>query len=84
LIKHEDVKAAAGRIAGKVVRTPVVYSDAISRLVEADVWLKLDTLQVTGAFAGGTRALGDDLAFDAMLTMHKIDVAKIEAAVRGA
>jgi threonine dehydratase len=50
LISHQDVKAAADRIAGKVVRTPVIYSDAISRLVGADVWLKLDTLQVTGAF----------------------------------
>jgi threonine dehydratase len=61
LIGHEDVIAAAGRIAGKVVRTPVVYSDAISRLTGADVWLKLDTLQVTGAFkeraAANRRAL---------------------------
>jgi threonine dehydratase len=50
LIGHEEVVAAAGRIAGKVVRTPVIYSDAISRLTGAQVWLKLDTLQVTGAF----------------------------------
>ena len=48
MIDHEEV--AAGRIAGKVVRTPVIHSDAISRLTGADVWLKLDTLQVTGAF----------------------------------
>jgi threonine dehydratase len=45
-----DVEAAAGRIAGKIVRTPMVRNDAISRLTGADVWLKLDTLQVTGAF----------------------------------
>ncbi|MGH6615815.1 threonine ammonia-lyase [Sphingomonas sp.] len=50
MIGFDDVKAAAERIAGKVVRTPVVRSDAISRLTGADVWLKLDTLQVTGAF----------------------------------
>jgi threonine dehydratase len=47
---YQDVVAAAGRIAGKVLRTPTVYSDAISRLTGAEVWLKLDTLQVTGAF----------------------------------
>lgn len=50
MIGFEDVRAAADRIAGRVVRTPVIHSDAISRLTGADVWLKLDTLQVTGAF----------------------------------
>jgi threonine dehydratase len=50
VIDHTDVEAAAARIAGNVLRTPVVYSDAISRLTGAEVWLKLDTLQVTGAF----------------------------------
>ncbi|WP_157215437.1 threonine ammonia-lyase [Flavisphingomonas formosensis] len=50
MIGFEDVGAAAQRIAGKVVRTPAIHSDAISRLTGADVWLKLDTLQVTGAF----------------------------------
>ena len=50
MIGFEDVQAAAWRIAGKVNRTPAVHSDAISRLVGAEVWLKLDTLQVTGAF----------------------------------
>jgi threonine dehydratase len=50
MITLQDVEAAAGRIAGKVVRTPTVYSDAISRATGAEVWLKLDTLQATGAF----------------------------------
>lgn len=50
MITSQDVHAAATRIAGKVIRTPVVHSDAISRITGADVWLKLDTLQVTGAF----------------------------------
>jgi threonine dehydratase len=45
-----EVQAAAERIAGKVVRTPVVPADVISRLTGADVALKLDNLQVTGAF----------------------------------
>jgi threonine dehydratase len=50
MIDHQHVKAAAERIAGKVIRTPVIYSDSLSRIAQADIWLKLDTLQVTGAF----------------------------------
>jgi threonine dehydratase len=50
MIILEDVEQAAERIAGRVLRTPLVRSDAISRLTGADVLLKLDNLQVTGAF----------------------------------
>jgi threonine dehydratase len=50
MIGFEDVSAAARRLVGKVVRTPVIRSDELSRLVGAEVWLKLDTLQATGAF----------------------------------
>lgn len=50
MVSYQDVTAAAERVAGKILRTPVIYSDAISRLVDARVWLKLDTLQATGAF----------------------------------
>lgn len=50
MLNYQDVVAAADRIAGKVLRTPTVYSNPISRLTGAEVWLKLDTLQVTGAF----------------------------------
>jgi len=39
-----DVRAAAARLAGVVVRTPAV------RLPGTDVWLKLESLQRTGAF----------------------------------
>jgi threonine dehydratase len=45
-----DVAAAADRIAGRVLRTPSLPSDAVSRATDADVTLKLDNLQVTGAF----------------------------------
>jgi threonine dehydratase len=45
-----EVQTAAERIAGKVVRTPTIPAEAISRLTGADVSLKLDNLQVTGAF----------------------------------
>src|ERR1700722_4592570 len=45
-----DVQAAPERIAGKLVRTPVLANQAISRATGAEVVLKLDTMQVTGAF----------------------------------
>ena len=45
-----DVEAAAGRIAGRVLRTPALPSEAVSRATGADVVLKLDNLQVVGAF----------------------------------
>jgi len=50
MISLADVQAAAGRIAGRVLRTPAVASCAISRATGADVVLKLDNLQITGAF----------------------------------
>ncbi|HEY8289416.1 MAG TPA: threonine ammonia-lyase [Acetobacteraceae bacterium] len=50
MITLADVQAAAARIAGKVIRTPAVRSAAISRAVGAEVVLKLENLQVTGAF----------------------------------
>jgi threonine dehydratase len=45
-----DVQAAAGRIAGAVRRTPALPAEAVSRAVGAAVVLKLENLQVTGAF----------------------------------
>ncbi|MDE2334090.1 MAG: threonine ammonia-lyase [Rhodospirillales bacterium] len=50
MITLADVRAAAVRIEGRVLRTPAVPCAAISRLVEAEVVLKLDNLQATGAF----------------------------------
>ncbi|WP_419757325.1 threonine ammonia-lyase [Acidisoma sp.] len=45
-----DIEAAANRIAGRVLRTPAVRSDSLSRATGADIVLKLDNLQATGAF----------------------------------
>lgn len=45
-----EVRAAAERIRGAVLRTPTVPSDAVSRAAGRPVLLKLDTLQATGAF----------------------------------
>ena len=45
-----DVRAAAARIQGAVLRTPTLPADAVSRATGARVFLKLDNLQATGAF----------------------------------
>lgn len=45
-----DIEAAAARIAGKVVRTPLVASPSLSRLCGQPVHLKLETRQPIGAF----------------------------------
>ncbi|HXA21437.1 MAG TPA: threonine ammonia-lyase [Acetobacteraceae bacterium] len=50
MLRFADVAAAADRIAGRVLRTPALPSDAVSRATGAEVVLKLDNLQVTGAF----------------------------------
>lgn len=50
MITLADVEAAASRIAGRVIRTPALYSDALSRVTGATVTLKLDNLQAIGAF----------------------------------
>ena len=44
------MRAAAERIRGAVLRTPTIPSDAVSRAAGCRVFLKLDTLQATGAF----------------------------------
>ncbi len=50
MISLADVREAAARIHGRVIRTPALASDAISRATGAQVVLKLDNLQATGAF----------------------------------
>jgi len=50
VLSFADVTAAAERIAGRVLRTPALPSDAVSRATHAEVVLKLENLQVTGAF----------------------------------
>jgi threonine dehydratase len=50
VLRFADVTAAAERIAGRVIRTPALPSAALSHATGAEVVLKLDNLQVTGAF----------------------------------
>lgn len=50
LLTAESVRAAAERLKGRVIVTPTVYSEALSALTKAKVYLKLEHLQHTGAF----------------------------------
>jgi threonine dehydratase len=45
-----DVRDAAARIKGRVMRTPMVRAEKLSALTGADLWLKLEMFQHTGAF----------------------------------
>jgi threonine dehydratase len=45
-----DIRAAAERIRGAVIRTPTIESPAVSHAAGTRVMLKLDNLQATGAF----------------------------------
>ncbi len=46
----DDVRAAAARIAGAIVRTPTLHSQTLSKLTGANVWLKFENLQFTAAY----------------------------------
>ena len=50
MIALQDVQAAAKRIEGAVLRSPFLRSDGLSRLTGAEIYLKYDHLQATGAF----------------------------------
>ena len=69
-----DVAAAASRIAGQVVRTPLVPAHALSRRLGAEVSLKLETLHRTGSFKergalNRLLALSDDERARGVITM---------------
>jgi threonine dehydratase len=49
-VTFADIEAAAGRIKGHAVETPLVESPALNERVGARVLLKLETLQRVGAF----------------------------------
>ena len=46
----EDVRAAAGRLEDRVLRTPVRRSEWLSGLATADVYLKLEVVQPTSSY----------------------------------
>jgi threonine dehydratase len=45
-----DIRTAAERIAGAVVRTPFLKSRTLSEIIGAEVWLKFENLQFTAAY----------------------------------
>ncbi|HEY9348540.1 MAG TPA: hydroxyectoine utilization dehydratase EutB [Inquilinus sp.] len=55
----DTIRAAADRIAGEVVRTPLIRSTSLSDLASAPVFLKLEIRQTTGSFKlrGATNAV---------------------------
>ncbi|MBE7729599.1 threonine ammonia-lyase [Komagataeibacter sp. FXV3] len=50
MITLEDITAAAQRIKGRVLHTPTIPCQTLSRATGADIVLKLDNLQAVGSF----------------------------------
>jgi threonine dehydratase len=46
----DDIRAAAQRIDGAVIRTPMLVSKTLSEVIGAEVWLKFENLQFTAAY----------------------------------
>ncbi|QRZ15208.1 hydroxyectoine utilization dehydratase EutB [Paracoccus methylovorus] len=55
----DDIRAAAGRIRGHVIETPLIRDEALSERLGQPVWLKCEYRQTTGAFKlrGATNAI---------------------------
>ena len=46
----DHVRAAHGRIADAIVRTPMLMSQTLSDIAGAEIWLKFENLQFTAAY----------------------------------
>ena len=46
----DDIRAAARRIEGQVIHTPMLMSRTLSEIIGAEVWLKFENLQFTAAY----------------------------------
>src|SRR5689334_4819546 len=46
----DDIRTAAERIKGAVIRTPMLVSRTLSEIIGAEVWLKFENLQFTAAY----------------------------------
>ncbi|NUS99684.1 MAG: threonine ammonia-lyase [Sphingomonas sp.] len=46
----DDIRAAAQRIDGAVIRTPMLKSRTLSEIIGTEVWLKFENLQFTAAY----------------------------------
>jgi threonine dehydratase len=49
-ITLQDIEAAQARVRGAALRTPLIYSQTLSRKSGREVFLKLENLQTTGSF----------------------------------
>lgn len=49
-VSFADIRDAARRIAGSIVRTPVIHSRTLSAITGAEVWIKPENLQFTASF----------------------------------
>ena len=63
MIEFSDVLQAANLLKDRVIRTPLVYSPTFSRMAQAEVYLKLESLQMGGSFKvrGATYKLQSNL-----------------------
>ncbi len=50
LLTIEDVRAAADRLKGAIIRTPTLYSRTLSEITGANIWLKFENQQFTAAY----------------------------------
>ncbi|MGA7878990.1 MAG: threonine ammonia-lyase [Desulfoferrobacter sp.] len=50
MISLSDIENAQRILAGKVIRTPLIYSPTFSKMSGAQIFLKLENLQKTGSF----------------------------------
>lgn len=50
MISLSDIENAQRVLEGKVIRTPIIYSPTFSKMVGAQIFLKLENLQKTGSF----------------------------------
>jgi threonine dehydratase len=79
LITIENIRAAAQRIEGRVLRTPLRYSPWLSERCGSDVFLKLETLQPTFSF----KLRGAVNAVLALLEQHGADAPPLVTASAG-
>jgi len=45
-----DIRAAAERVKGAVIRTPMLVSRTLSEIIGAEIWLKFENVQFTAAY----------------------------------
>lgn len=50
IVTFADIQAAAKRLEGRIERTPMHHSRGLSKATGADVWVKYENQQITGAF----------------------------------